>query len=113
MSEHARVSERERLLNRRVHEIFDFEVMGLRFTAGVGRYPDGRIGEIFLNHHNAGSAIGTLARDLAIVFSFAVQHGADPDAIRRAVCRNSQGQPFGPLGQALDIVLSDEEPASS
>jgi hypothetical protein len=61
-----------------------------------------------VNHHNSGSAIGTLARDLAIVFSFAVQHGADPDAIRRAVCRNSQGQPLGPLGQALDIVLSEE-----
>jgi hypothetical protein len=62
------MSERERLSNRRVHEIFDFEAMGLRFTAGVGRYPDGRIGEIFLNHYNAGSAIGTLAHDLAIVF---------------------------------------------
>jgi hypothetical protein len=66
-----------------------------------------------VNHHNSGSAIGTLARDLATVFSFAVQHGADPDAIRRALCRNSSGQPFGPLGQALDIGLSDEGPASS
>jgi hypothetical protein len=107
------MSERERLSNRRVHEIFDFEAMGLRFTAGVGRYPDGRIGEIFLNHHNAGSAIGTLARGLAIVFSFAVQHGADAEAIRRAACRHGQGQSSGPLGYVLDIVLSDEAPASS
>jgi hypothetical protein len=66
-----------------------------------------------VNHHNSGSAIGTLARDLAIVFSFAVQHGADADAIRRAVCRNNRGRPLGPLGKALDIVLSDEAPASS
>ena len=107
------MSERERLSNRRVHEIFDFEAMGLQITAGVGRYPDGRIGEIFLNRYNAGSTIGTLARDLAIVFSFAVQHGADAEAIRRAVCRNSQGQPLGPLGQALNIVLTDVGPASS
>jgi hypothetical protein len=53
------------------------------------------------------------ARDLAIVFSFAVQHGADAEAIRRAVCRNSQGQSSGPLGYTLDIVLGDEAPASS
>jgi hypothetical protein len=107
------MSERERLSNRRVHEIFDFEAVGLRFTAGVGRYPDGRIGELFLDNRKAGSAVGTLVRDLAVVFSLAVQHGADANAIRRAVCRNSQGQPLGPLGQALDIVLSDEAPASS
>ena len=56
---------------------FDFEAMNLRFTASVSRYPDGRISELFLDNHEAGSAIGAPARDAAIVFSFAVQHGAD------------------------------------
>jgi hypothetical protein len=113
MCENTRVSERERLSNRRVHEIFDFEAMGFRLTVGVGRYPDGRIGELFLDNRKAGSTIGMLVRDLAIVFSIAVQHGADAEAIRRALCRDGQGRPLLPLGQALDIVISDEAPASS
>ena len=95
---------RQLLPNRRASELFDFEAMGLRFTASISRYPDGRIAELFLDNHKAGSAIGTLARDSAIIFSFAVQHGADPEAIRRALCRDSAGHAFGPIGQALDII---------
>src|SRR5947208_12219762 len=43
--------ERERLPNRRIGETFELEVAGLRYTATIGRFPDGRIGEIFLNNH--------------------------------------------------------------
>jgi hypothetical protein len=71
---------RERLPNRRASRLFDFDSMGMRFTASVSRYPDSRIAELFIDNHKAGSGIGTLVRDLAIVFSFAVQHGADVEA---------------------------------
>jgi|SRR6516165_5283893 hypothetical protein len=98
------MSARERLPNRRSSETFSFELNGLRFTATVSRFPDGRISELFLDNHKAGSAIGTLVRDAAIIFSFAVQHGADADAIRHALCRDSQGRALGPIGQALDII---------
>jgi hypothetical protein len=81
--------------------------MGLRFTASVSRYPDGRVAELFLDNHKAGSAVSTLVRDLAIAFSFAIQHGADVDAIRRALCRDSQGRALGPLGVALDRVTDE------
>jgi ribonucleoside-diphosphate reductase alpha chain len=82
---------------------------GLKFTAGVSRYPDGRIAELFLDNHKAGSSIGTLVRDLAITFSFAVQHGADPEAIRRALCRDSQGRALGPLGAVLDLIAAETQ----
>jgi hypothetical protein len=95
---------RERLSDRRASEMFDFEAMGLRFTASISRYPDGRIAELFLDNHKAGSAVGTLVRDAAIIFSFAVQHGADADAIRRALCRDGNGRALGPLGAALDLL---------
>jgi hypothetical protein len=39
------MSARERLPDRRPSQVFDFEVMGLRFTASISRYPDGRIAE--------------------------------------------------------------------
>ena len=48
--------ERERLPNRRIGETFELEVAGLRYTATIGRFPDGRIGEIFLNNHKSNSA---------------------------------------------------------
>jgi hypothetical protein len=78
------------------------EVGHLRCTATVGRFSDGRIGEIFLTNHKSNSAANTNARDAAIVFSIAVQHGADVETIRKAVCRDSHGRASGPLGVALD-----------
>jgi hypothetical protein len=48
-------AQRERLPNRRASEIFSFELEGLRFTASVSRFPDGRIGELFVNNHKAGN----------------------------------------------------------
>ena len=87
---------------------FGVEVNGLRYTATVGRFADGCIGELFLTNHKSNSSADTNARDSAIVFSFAVQHGADPHAIRRALCRDSRGRASGPLGAALDLLLGDE-----
>jgi ribonucleoside-diphosphate reductase alpha chain len=98
------MNERERLADRRSCELITFETGGMRFTASVGRYPDGRIAELFIDNHKAGSAIGTLVRDMAIVFSFAVQHGADSESIRRALCRDSAGRALGPLAAVLDLI---------
>jgi hypothetical protein len=101
---------RHRLPDRRAGESFTFELNGLRFTATVSRFADGRPAELFLNNHKAGNQSDTNARDAAIVFSFAIQHGADPDTIRRALCRDSQGNPLGPLGQALDLIIREDKP---
>ena len=100
---------RERLPDRRASEVFDFEAMGLRFTASISRSPDGRVAELFLDNHKAGSAIGTLVRDSAIILSFALQHGANIEAIKRALCRDSQGRALGPIGEALDQIIAGRE----
>ena len=55
---------------------------------------DGRLAELFLTNHKAGSHADTAARDSAITFSIAVQHGADPETIRLAL---SNGTASGPL----------------
>jgi hypothetical protein len=95
---------RERLPNRRLAESFELEVNGLRYACTIGRFPDGRIGEIFLSNHKSNSAADTNARDSAIVCSIALQYGADLETIRRALCRDSHGNPSGPLGTALDLI---------
>ena len=102
------MSERRHLENRRASETFDLEIAGLRYTCTVSRFPVGSIAELFLSNHRSNSAADTAARDAAITFSIAVQHGADPEAIRRALSRDSRGRASGPLGAALDLLLGDE-----
>ncbi len=96
---------RRRLPVGRDNETFVFELGGLRFAATVGRFDDGQIGELFLSNHKAGNQADTNARDAAIVLSFALQHGADIDALRKALCRDGRGRALGPLGAALDKLV--------
>jgi hypothetical protein len=98
---------RQRLPDRRLAETFELEVAGLRYTATIGRFPDGRIGEIFLNNHKSNSQADTTARDSAIVCSIALQFGADIETIRKALCRDSHGRASGPLAAALDRIIGD------
>lgn len=63
--------------------------------------------ELFLNNHKCGNASDTAVRDAAIILSFALQYGADLDAIREALCRDSTGRALGPVGCALDILIGE------
>src|SRR5262249_18552715 len=97
----------------RLAETFELEVAGLRYTCTVGRFTNGRLAEVFLSNHKSNSAADTSARDSAIVFSIAVQCGADPEAIRRALSRDSPGRASGPLGTALDLTAAEEATGSA
>jgi hypothetical protein len=98
---------RERLPSRRSAETFDVEAGELRYRATIGRYPDGRIGEIFLTNHKAGSQAGIMASDAAVVASIALQYGVPLDVIRHALMRDSRGKPSGPLGVVLDQLAKE------
>ena len=100
--------ERERLSDRRPAETFEIAASGLRYRATIGRYEDGRIGEVFLTCGKAESAADTAARDSAVVASIALQFGAPLDVIRRALMRDRHGNASGPLGIALDRVAATE-----
>jgi hypothetical protein len=71
----------------------------------VSLFGDGRIAELFLNNNKAGNSADITARDAAIILSFALQHGANPEAIRCAMCRDSQGRALSPIGTALDLII--------
>jgi len=100
---------RERLPNRRASEMFEVEAHNLPFTVGVSKYSDGRLAEIFIINHRAGSAAGILASDAAIAASLALQFGCPVETLRRALSRDSQGRATSPLGVALDIVAAELE----
>jgi hypothetical protein len=99
------VSARQLLPNRRLAATFDFEVAGLRYTATAGFFA-GQLRELFINNHKGGSAADVNARDAAIMFSIAVQCGADPELIRKALTRNGNGTASGPLAAALDHIAT-------
>jgi hypothetical protein len=95
---------RQRLPDRRGHELLDFEHGGIRYRAGVGRFEDGRLAEIFMNAAKPGTAVDTFARDAAIAVSLSLQHGCSMDTLRRALTRNGDGSASGPLARALDLL---------
>jgi hypothetical protein len=97
---------RNRLPNRRLAETFEIQVAGLKYTATLGRFPDGRPGEIFLQNHKPGSQSDANARDAAVAASLALQHGCSLETLKRALLRDSQGRPSTPLGAAVDAVIT-------
>lgn len=97
---------RQRLPNRRLCESFSFGCEGLPYSCTLSRFQDGRIAELFISNHKAGSHADSAAKDSAVVASIALQHGVPVDVIRRALLRNSQGKASSPLGVALDLIDS-------
>jgi hypothetical protein len=97
---------RERLPNRRPSETLSFEhgTANLKFCTTTGHYPDGRIGEVFLNSEHSNSLLDALAHDGAIAISLALQFGCPIETIRHALKRNSQGEAASPIGAALDLL---------
>jgi hypothetical protein len=104
-------NERVRLPNRRSHELVDFQHGGFSYTAGIGRFADGRLAEIFLNAAKTGTGVEATARDAAIVASIALQHGASPATLQHALTRNGDGTASGPLGALLDLLTARERAA--
>jgi hypothetical protein len=99
------MTERRRLRDRRGCLTFVLESGGLSFTATVGHFDDGTLGEIFLRNHKADSAAGIMASDAAIAASLALQFGCPLETLRRALSRDARGNASGPLGVALDRLV--------
>lgn len=99
--------QRERLVARRAHEVLSFEHGQSRattFVAGIGRFDDGRLAEVFLSAGKAGADLDTNARDSAILLSLLLQYGAPVETIRAALSREEDGSASGAVGALLDIL---------
>ncbi len=95
---------RNRLPNRRACETIAFERNGSHYQMTVGYFPDGHVGEIFLNADRSDSLLDVMASDAAIAVSLALQHGAALNEIKHALKRDARGNPAGPIGQALELI---------
>ncbi len=56
---------RQRLPNRRAHKVVAFTFRGLAYTAGVERFPDGSLAEVFLDCAKGSSQAADGAKDTA------------------------------------------------
>jgi hypothetical protein len=91
--------ERERLPNRRAADLVDFEHDRRRWTVTIGRYPDGRVAELFIDAPKE-SPLVELAQDGALAASLALQSGCPLETLRYAL----SGREAGPLRTALALI---------
>lgn len=96
---------RRRLPNRRRSEVVAFEFGGFSYTATVSRFGNGDLAEIFLDVAAVGSPVSTIARDLAVTASLALQYGCPPDVLSKALTRAHDGAAAGPLAALLDAIV--------
>jgi ribonucleoside-diphosphate reductase alpha chain len=67
--------QRKRLPNRRVGYTQKAKISGHNIYLRTGEYPDGRLGEIFVDMHKEGSAFRSLMHNFAMAISIALQYG--------------------------------------
>jgi hypothetical protein len=109
MSDH-----RTRLENRRGTEVMEFKTLPrmttepIRYVAGLGYFPDGRLAEVFLQAGRAGTDLAIQSNETAIAVSMALQHGCSAEALRAAMPRTADGKPEGAIGMLLDILAKGE-----
>jgi hypothetical protein len=106
------MSAREPLPARRFGETFKLRFGGAAgaYHITVGRYPDGRLGELFISTNKIGSAQDALARDTAILMSLALQHGCTIETIRDAITREGNGEPSTIAGAVADKLTEKPTP---
>jgi hypothetical protein len=98
------------LPNRRDHEAFHFYHWDQKFIAGIGRaVPFAPISEVWINTGKTGTQAETLARDSAVLLSLALQHGTPIKTMQKAITRNADGTPSGPIGHLLDLIAQSQQ----
>lgn len=75
---------------------------GKLYTVTVGFYEDWRIGEVFISSNQKPGTMADLAgRDIALLISIALQHGADIEVMEHAAMKDESGANEGLAGIVL------------
>jgi len=98
---------RERLPDRRGHEVVEFVHRKIRYTFGIGRYGDHRVAEVFVCAAKSGADAHLVAHDAAVTISLLLQYGCPIETIQHALGREEDGSPQGPFGVLLDYLVAE------
>ena len=93
---------RRKLPQRRGALAIEFEHAGHRFRMQIGCFPDGALGEVFLDAAKPNSGLDAFAADAAVLLSLLLQHGALPAEIGHALRRSPNGAPASLIGAVVD-----------
>ena len=101
---------RDRLPSRRKSETIKFnhrwpDDREQRFLATVGYYEDHRVGEIWLATDKTGMTLDVSVKDSAMIVSVGLQYGATLEEFTNSFLRDPRGEPAGPIGTLIDILL--------
>jgi hypothetical protein len=99
---------REILPARRACETFELRHGNQQFNVTIGRYPDGRPAEVFINGPKVGSELEVVARDAAVLISIALQSRVPLGIMRHAITREANGDASTIIGQVIDLLASQE-----
>lgn len=100
---------REPLPPRRFSDNIQVISNGTFMTMTVGRYPDGRPGEVFVSDIKAGTAADALLRDTAILMSLALQYGCPIETMQHAITRDAVGGSSSFMGSLIDELAKEKE----
>lgn len=96
---------RERLPDRRETETFTVthrthDGVEQTFILSIGRYPDGRLGEVFIDvpYQQQRFVTALMAKDVATMLSIALQHGATVEELLAASGRGEVNE----MGRAIE-----------
>ena len=99
---------RRRLPHRRGAVAFDIEHAGHHYRMHVGYFPDGAVGEVFLDSTKQNSTLDAFAADAAILLSLLLQHGTTPNEVGHALRRSPNGAPASLIGAVVDELHATE-----
>ena len=98
---------REKLPPRRQSETVDLWHGGQRYHVTVGRYPDGRVAEVFLSGAKSGSDVDGLCADVGVLVSRLLQHGDTPALLASGMGRLGNGKtPASFAGAVVDVLMA-------
>jgi hypothetical protein len=100
--------QRQQLENRRPCLTFDLQVSNLSYKVSIGRFPNGKLSEVFISNHRSNSSADVAARDCGILMSLLLQLGCPAEAIAHSLSRNTDGSASGVAAAVLDKVLRAE-----
>ncbi len=96
------MTNRERLPDRRPGFTQKAVIGGHKLFLRTGEYPDGRLGEIFLDTHKDGSAFRAMMNAFAMSISIGLQHGVPLREFVDAF-EGTQFEPSGPVIGSVDV----------
>jgi hypothetical protein len=76
----------------------------------IGCFPDGALGEVFLDAAKQSSALDAFAADVAILVSLLLQHGATPADFGHALRRVPDGTAASLVGVVVDRIAEMGRP---